>query len=248
MNEIDTIVGNKRPSEELTGMLVDLRETTRSLFNNIEDKLEKIRIKAYSEGFSKQETDGLLKLYLRKSCLTKNQIKWLTYEKPRRLEHKKPREKRATSGTDANMQEEIITLPTEHKILPQDLEEITQEQQAKEQGQEQQGDFILEDLAKPQVPDYSTEELELQLDLAQMNFDRAIEDKKQLEENYRQLEAKTRMSPTNNIPAVHGNTLKTKVVVTQIFREILAFKGSKMIYANIVIDTSQNKYVRLEPV
>ena len=91
MDHIDTIVGNKRPSEELTGMLVDLRETTRSLFNNIEDKLEKIRIKAYSEGFSKQETDGLLKLYLRKSSLTKNQIRWLTYEKPRRLEHKKPR-------------------------------------------------------------------------------------------------------------------------------------------------------------
>ena len=248
MDHIDTIVGNKGPSEELTGMLVDLRETTRSLFNNIEDKLEKIRIKAYSEGFSKQETDGLLKLYLRKSSLTKNQIRWLTYEKPRRLEHKKPRVKRATSGTDANMQEEIITLPTEHKILPQDLEEITQEQQAKEQGQEQQEDFILEDLAKPQVSDFAKEELELQLDVAQMNFDRAIEEKKQLEEKYNQLEARARVTHSNSIPAKQGDTLRTKVVVAQIFRETLALKGSRMIYAYIVIDTSQNKYVRLEPI
>lgn len=211
--------------------------------------MEKIRIKAHSEGFSKQETDGLLKLYLRKSSLTKNQIRWLTYEKPRRLEHKKPREKRATSGTDANMQEEIITLPTEHKILSQDLEEITQEQQAKEQGQEQQEeDSILEDLAKPQVSDFAKEELELQLDVTQMNLDRAEEDKKQLEEKYKQLEARTRVSPSNYIPAVKGNNLRTKVIVAQIFREVLALKGSKMIYANILIDITQNKYVRLEPV
>ena len=81
------------------------------------------------------------------------------------------------------MQEEIITLPTEHKILPQDLEEITQEQQAKEQGQEQQEDFILEDLAKPQVSDFAKEELELQLDVAQMNFDRAIEEKNSLKKS-----------------------------------------------------------------
>ena len=81
-----------------------------------------------------------------------------------------------------------------------------------------------------------------------MNFDRAIEDKKQLEEKYKQLEARTRVSPSNYIPAVQGNNLRTKVVVAQIFREVLALKGSKMIYANILIDTSKNKYVRLEPI
>ena len=70
-----------------------------------------------------------------------------------------------------------------------------------------------------------------------MNFDRAIEDKKQLEDKYKQLED----------PAVQGNNLRTRVVVAQIFREVLALKGSKMIYANILIDISKNKYVRLEP-
>jgi hypothetical protein len=146
------------------------------------------------------------------------------------------------------MQEEIITLPTEHKILPQDLEEITQEQQANEHLQEQQGDFILEYLAKPQVPDFTKEELELQLDLAQMKLDRVIEDKKQLEEKYNQLEARTRVSHSNSIPAMQGDILRTKVVVNQIFRESMILKGSRMIYAYIVIDTSQNKYVRLEPI
>jgi hypothetical protein len=53
--------------------------------------------------------------------------------------------------------------------------------------------------------------------------------------------------PSNKLPALQGNTLRTKVVVNQMFREILALKGSKEIYANVVIDVSQNKYVRLEP-
>ena len=61
-----------------------------------------------------------------------------------------------------------------------------------------------------------------------------------------QLEAKTRNSPSNNIPAEQGNNLKTKVVVSQLFKEILQLRGSKMIYANIIIDTTQNKFIRLE--
>ena len=71
---------------------------------------------------------------------------------------------------------------------------------------------------------------------------------KELEEKYKQLEAKTRVSPSNSIPSLQGNNLRTKVVVSQLFREILQLKGSKMIYANILIDVAQNKYVRLEPV
>lgn len=79
------------------------------------------------------------------------------------------------------------------------------------------------------------------------SLDQTIEDKKQLEEKYKQLEAKTRVSPSNQIPALQGSNLRTKVVVAQIFREALALKGSKMIYANILIDLTQNKYIRLEP-
>ena len=71
---------------------------------------------------------------------------------------------------------------------------------------------------------------------------------KELEEKHKQLEARTRISPSNYIPAVQGNNLRTKVVVAQIFREVLALKESKMIYANVLIDLTQNKYVRLEPV
>ena len=91
------------------------------------------------------------------------------------------------------------------------------------------------------------EELKLRLDTTQDSLDQVRAEKKQLEEKYRQLEAKTRLSPSNQIPAVQGNTLRIKVVVSDVFREVLRLKGSKIIYANIVIDTSQNKYVRLEP-
>ena len=70
---------------------------------------------------------------------------------------------------------------------------------------------------------------------------------KNWEEKYKQLQAKARVSPTNNFPVLQGNTLKTRIVVNPLFREIIQLKGSKVIYANIVIDISQNKYVRLEP-
>ena len=50
------------------------------------------------------------------------------------------------------------------------------------------------------------------------NLDLTIEDKKQLEEKYKQLEAKTRVSPSNSIPVVQGNTLGTKVAVSDIFK------------------------------
>jgi hypothetical protein len=43
------------------------------------------------------------------------------------------------------------------------------------------------------------------------------------------------------------NKLKTKIVLNHLFREILPLKGARVIYANIVIDLSQNKYVGLEP-
>jgi hypothetical protein len=55
------------------------------------------------------------------------------------------------------------------------------------------------------------------------------------------------MLSTNNIPAVLGKTLRIKVVVSDVFREVLRLKGAKIIYTNVVIDASQNRYIRLEP-
>jgi hypothetical protein len=54
------------------------------------------------------------------------------------------------------------------------------------------------------------------LENTRSNLDQTIEDKKQLEEKYKQLEAKTKVSPSNSIPGVQGNNLRTKVVVAQI--------------------------------
>jgi hypothetical protein len=90
--------------------------------------------------------------------------------------------------------------------------------------------------------------LKLKLENALINLNNALTDKRHLEEKYKQLEAKTRVSPSNSIPVLQGNTLRTKVVVSQLFREMLQLKGSKMIYANILIDVLQNKYVKLEPI
>jgi hypothetical protein len=85
---------------------------------------------------------------------------------------------------------------------------------------------------------YAAEDLRLQLDQAS----------NKIEEKNIQLESKTIISPSISIPAMQGNELRIKVVVSQLFKEILQLKGSKMIYANIIIDRTQNKYIRLEPV
>jgi hypothetical protein len=51
---------NKKPSDRLNGMLVDLENNTKAIF----DSIEEIRTQARSEGFEDFETDLLLKLYL----------------------------------------------------------------------------------------------------------------------------------------------------------------------------------------
>ena len=109
------------------------------------------------------------------------------------------------------------------------------------------------------LPDYKTvvlgqEQKKLQIESYQQNY--AAEDLRlqldqasnKIEEKNIQLEAKTIISPSNSIPAMQGNEVRTKVVVSHLFKEILQLKGSKMIYANIIIDRTQNKYIRLEPV
>jgi hypothetical protein len=235
-----TTVGNRKISERLKGMLVDLRNTTATIIDAIED----IKIQAHSEGLEDHETDLLIRSYL-KEFLDKDQIKYVLHDKPRRAKQKSLTEKSGTSPLDVNMSEETITLPTEHKILPQDLEEITQEQQEQQDTEPELSPF--EEL-KTQKPDYAIEDLKIQLDNEKNKCNELITQNKALEEKYKQLEAHTRVSPSNSIPAVQGTTLRVKIVVNQVFREMLQLKGSKMIYANIVIDTSQNKYVRLEPI
>lgn len=118
----------------------------------------------------------------------------------------------------------------------------------------QNDDKNLPELAQPEVIDHdetiqlkdtkrTTQDLNLKLE-----NDNALRDKRHLKEKNKQFEAETRVLPTNNTPKLQGNNLSIKVVVSQLFREILGLKGSKMIYANIIIDVSQNKYIKLEPI
>ncbi|MDQ4013818.1 MAG: hypothetical protein M3146_08875 [Thermoproteota archaeon] len=106
-------MSNGRISERLKGMLVDLRNTTATMIDAIED----IKIKARSEGLEDHETNLLIKSYL-KEFLDKDQIKYVLYDKPRRAKQKSLTDKSGPSSSDVNMSEETITLPTEHKILP----------------------------------------------------------------------------------------------------------------------------------
>jgi hypothetical protein len=92
--QVDTIIGNKKPSEELKGLLIELRDVVGSAFETIEDKIEKINVKAHSEGFEDHEIDLLLKMYL-SGLKTKRQLKWSLYEKPRIKEQKKLTDKPA---------------------------------------------------------------------------------------------------------------------------------------------------------
>jgi hypothetical protein len=61
-SQIDTIIGNKKPSERLK-MLVDLVNNAEAIF----DSVEEIRDQARKEGFDDFEIDLLLKTYLEKA-------------------------------------------------------------------------------------------------------------------------------------------------------------------------------------
>ena len=216
-----TTVGNKGISERLKGMLVDLRNSTATYF----EQIEKIRNQAYSEGLEDHEINLLIKNYL-KELLNRNQIKYILYDKARRARQKSLTKNLGTSPQHDNIPS--IPAPDYKIVIPDQVIEEEQEQLTQQQ-QEYKPEYALEDL-RSQVESYKSQIEEL------------TADKKNIEEKYKQLEAKTSVSP-----AVQGNNLRTKVVVAQIFRETLALKGSKMIYANILIDLTQNKYVRLEP-
>jgi hypothetical protein len=218
---IVTTVGNREISERLKGILVDLRNSTATYFEQIEN----IRNQAYSEGLEDHEINLLIKNYL-KEFLNRDQIKYILYDKARRAKQKSLTKDLGRSPQHDNIPS--IPAPDYKIVVPDQVIEEEQEQSTQQQ-QEYKPEYALEDL-RSQVESYKSQIEEL------------TADKKNIEEKYKQLEAKTSVSP-----AVQGNNLRTKVVVTQIFREVLALKGSKMIYANILIDLTQNKYVRLEP-
>jgi hypothetical protein len=220
-----TTVGNKEISERLKGMLVDLRNSTATYFEQIEN----IRYQAHSEGLEDHEINLVIKSYL-KEFLNRHQIKYILYDKARRA-----KQKSLTKDLGRSPQhDDIPSIPApDYKIVVPD--QVKKEEQEQLTQEEYTPDYALEDL-RSQIENYKSQNEELKTQL------------KNIEEKCKQLETKTRVSPSNYIPVVQGNNLRTKVVVAQIFREVLALKGSKMIYANILIDTTQNKYVRLEPV
>jgi hypothetical protein len=237
----DTVDGNKAPSEKLKVMLVNLRDTISSALDDAEDRIEKIRLQAHSENFSNHEIDLLLTKFL-SGLKTKRQLKWMLTDKPRIREQKKLMEKRDINvPIDENNVPEI-PVPGYDSVVPEQVIDIVAQEQEQQQVQEQRSEVF-----KKQKPNYEVEQLKLQLDTTQANLDQSIANQKNLE-NFKPLEALARLSPIYTILPVNGNTIRIKVVVSNVFREVLALRGSKVIYANIVIDTRQNKYVKLEPI
>ncbi|CAN5156367.1 hypothetical protein BH18THE2_BH18THE2_18900 [soil metagenome] len=238
--KVDTTIGNKVISEKLKGMLADLRSNTRAIF----DSVKEIEEQAHSEGFEDFEINLLLRTFL-KEFLSSKQIDNLFYMDKKKKVLEDLTSKRNIDDNkviEDNSIPDDIPAPDYKVVVPDRLlnEVITEGHQ--EQQQITETDTPRFDAYKQ---DYAIEDLKSQLDTSKENVELLTLRNKELEKI--QLEAKTRNSPSNNIPAVQGNNLITKVVVLQLFREILQLKGSKMIYANIIINTTQNKYIRLEP-
>ena len=104
----DTVVGNKRPSAKLRGMLVELVNDAETIF----DRVQKVREQARSEGFNDYETELLLKSYLEKG-LGKARAKYILYEKPRRETQKSLTNNIAKScqNDDKNIIEDTPDIP-----------------------------------------------------------------------------------------------------------------------------------------
>jgi regulator of replication initiation timing len=215
--KIDTTIGNRVISEKLKAMLTDLRSNTEAIL----DSIDEIKAQAHSEGFEDYEIDLLIRSYLKES-LSKDRLRYILYKKPRREAQKNLIDKVGPSP-----QIDYNNVP---QIPDQIPDEVTQGQQTENLDNYKQH--------------YALEDLRAQLDNVNSKNNDLAAQIKTLKE---QLGAKTRNSPSNSIPAVQGNNSITKVVVSHLFKEILQLKGSKMIYANIIIDTTQNKYIRLEP-
>jgi hypothetical protein len=181
--------------------------------------------------------------------LKKRQVRWILDEKPRRLQQKKLSEELATSGTDVNMsitesEPETVSIPTDYSVVIHE-EVIEEETKQSEQEDTEPVNRVFE--KQELKPNYEGENLRKRLDTANNKVTELTTQIKNLEEKNKQLEARTRASSSDIYTAIQGNTLKTKIVINQLFREILYLKGSKEIYANVVIDVAQNKYLKLEP-
>jgi hypothetical protein len=230
--QTDTRIGNTRVSDELKQLLLGLASHVHDTYEIV----KKIRTKAHEEGFNDDETYELLKDHLGR-YLDRNQVNYILYVKDQR---KQKREAKALTNQQ-NDDKNVPVLPApDYDTISIDqnkvLDEITQEQQ------EQTEKF------NSYKQDYALGDLRSQLDSSKETVEILTLRNKELEDKYKELQSKTRISPSNNIPMLEGNNLRTKVIVSQLFREILNLKGSKMIYAKIVIDVSQNKYIKLEPV
>ena len=146
-------------------------------------------------------------------------------------------------------QEEKISIPTDYKVVIPDwvLEEETK-QLEREQKQQEDTESVNEVFEEfNQQPNYEVENLKIRLDNARNKITELTIKNRNLEERYKQLKARTTVQPSNNVPAPQGSILRTKIVVNPFFRDVIHLKGSKATYANTIINTSQNKYVRLEP-
>jgi hypothetical protein len=154
--------------------------------------MEKIKTQAQAEDFSKQETIGLIKQYLKKISLTNNQIKWLTYLKPRIKEQKKRREEQVVNYSDANVpinEPETVSIPTDYKVVisNQVLEEETK-QLEREQKQQEGTESVNEVFEEfKQEPYYEVENLKMQLDNANNKITELTTQNKNLEERYKDI-------------------------------------------------------------
>lgn len=106
-------------------MLTDLRSNTQAIL----DRLDEIKAQARSEGFEDYEIGLLIRSNL-KDFLSKDQIRHVLYQKPRREAQKNLIDKVATSPQIDDNNVPQIAAPDYKVVIPdQVLDEVTQEKQ-----------------------------------------------------------------------------------------------------------------------
>ena len=220
--KIDTRIGNKTISPELEQLFSDLANQV----TNTYEIVKKIKVKAHEQGFSDDEIHDLLRHNLGK-FLDRNQVNYVLTVRDQRKQKKEA--KMLTNQQNDSKNVPSIPAP-EYNIIPLDRNKVDGE------------------LSEAQVEkDHQIEDLRRQLVNVENKYNDLVAQVITLEEKCNQLEAKITVLPSDNTPASKEKNQKTKVVVSDLFREVLKLKGSHKIYANIEIDKSQNKYIRLEP-
>jgi hypothetical protein len=120
--QIDTVIGNKRPSQRLKQMLADLKNNTGAVVSWL-DRVEEIRHQAHEEDFADEQTKLLLKKYL-SEFLKKDQIKYVLFDRPRIEKQKKLTEKVGNIPLDVNVpvdpEPETVDIPTDYKVIVPD--------------------------------------------------------------------------------------------------------------------------------